>query len=89
MCPCTHVQFILCERVTERVSGLFRPVERAFPVRSSYPLSSDSEINSSVGQPKKRRALRPRTADGRDREADYASSGDELDDDDFSRCMIL
>ncbi|KAL0183155.1 hypothetical protein M9458_022530, partial [Cirrhinus mrigala] len=45
---------------------------------------SGSEMNSSVGRPKKRRAGRPRTADGRDYDTDYASSGDELDDDNFS-----
>lgn len=58
------------------------PVE-ILPVRNSVPISSGSEMNSSVGRPKKRRAGRPRTADGRDYDADYASSGDELDDDDF------
>lgn len=58
------------------------PVE-ILPVRNSVPISSGSEMNSSVGRPKKRRAGRPRTAEGRDYDADYASSGDELDDDDF------
>uniref|UniRef100_A0A8C1W7I0 Occludin n=1 Tax=Cyprinus carpio TaxID=7962 RepID=A0A8C1W7I0_CYPCA len=62
------------------------PVEMEYelPVRSSVPLSSGSEMNSSAGRPKKRRAGRPRTADRRDQDTDYASSGDELDDDDFS-----
>uniref|UniRef100_A0A673MKN5 Occludin-like n=1 Tax=Sinocyclocheilus rhinocerous TaxID=307959 RepID=A0A673MKN5_9TELE len=59
-------------------------IEHNVPVRSSVPLSSGSEMNSSAGRPKKRRAGRPRTTDGRDHDTDYASSGDELDDDDFS-----
>ncbi|XP_016362486.1 occludin-like [Sinocyclocheilus anshuiensis] len=59
-------------------------IEHNVPIRSSVPLSSGSEMNSSAGRPKKRRAGRPRTADGRDHDTDYASSGDELDDDDFS-----
>ncbi|TRY88155.1 hypothetical protein DNTS_029457 [Danionella cerebrum] len=58
-------------------------IDRDVPLRSSLPLSSGSEMNSSVGRPKKRRAGRPRTTDGRDHDTDYASSGDELDDDDF------
>lgn len=56
---------------------LFREIERSVQVRSSVPMSSGSEMSSSAGRPKKRRAGRPRTA-----ETDYASSGDELDDDD-------
>ncbi|XP_065120015.1 occludin [Paramisgurnus dabryanus] len=60
------------------------PADNVLPNRSSVPLSSGSEMNSSVGRPKKRRALRPRTADGRDNDTEYNSSGDELDDDDFS-----
>ncbi|XP_026076287.1 occludin-like [Carassius auratus] len=52
-------------------------IERSVQVRSSVPMSSGSEMSSSAGRPKKRRAGRPRTA-----ETDYASSGDELDDDD-------
>ncbi len=64
---------------------VFREMEHEVPVRSSVPLSSGSEMNSSAGRPKKRRARRPRTANGRDHDTDYASSGDELDDDDFSR----
>ncbi|XP_026129979.1 occludin [Carassius auratus] len=59
-------------------------LEHGLPIRSSVPLSSGSEMNSSAGRPKKRRAGRPRTADRRDHDTDYASSGDELDDDDFS-----
>ncbi|XP_039533859.1 occludin [Pimephales promelas] len=61
------------------------PVEilHEMPVRSSVPMSSGSEMSSSVGRPKKHRAGRPRTADGRERDTDYASSGDELDDEDF------
>ncbi|XP_056096668.1 occludin [Rhinichthys klamathensis goyatoka] len=61
------------------------PVEilHELPVRSSVPMSSGSEMSSSAGRPKKRRAGRPRTGDARDRDTDYASSGDELDDEDF------
>ncbi|XP_051540276.1 occludin-like [Myxocyprinus asiaticus] len=58
-------------------------IQRELPICSSAPLSSASDITSSAGQPKKRRARRPRTADGREYETDYNSSGDELDDDDF------
>uniref|UniRef100_A0A8C0YFM8 Occludin n=1 Tax=Cyprinus carpio carpio TaxID=630221 RepID=A0A8C0YFM8_CYPCA len=59
-------------------------IEHSVPVRSPVPPSSGSEMNSSAGRPKKRRAGRPRTADSREHDMDYASSGDELDDDDFS-----
>lgn len=56
------------------------PVVCDFPVHSSAPYSSGSEMASSAaGKPKKRRAGRPRRTDGQD--TDYASSGDELDDD--------
>ncbi|KAJ7988536.1 hypothetical protein DPEC_G00324590 [Dallia pectoralis] len=55
-------------------------VRMDYPVTSSAPFSSGSEMaSSSAGKPKKRRAGRPRRADGHD--TDYASSGDELDDD--------
>lgn len=54
-------------------------------MHSSAPYSSGSEMASSAaGKPKKRRAGRPRRTDGQD--TDYASSGDELDNDnDFDR----
>ncbi|MEQ2263182.1 hypothetical protein XENORESO_004232 [Xenotaenia resolanae] len=52
------------------------------PLQNGAPYSSSSEAASSSGQPKKRRAGRPRRSDGRD-DTDYNSSGDELDDDDF------
>lgn len=71
--------------VTLLMFVLFREIRHELPVRSSVPLSSGSEFSSSAGRPKKRRAGRPRTADGRDRDTDYASSGDELDDEDFFR----
>jgi len=49
-------------------------------LRNGAPYSSGSELASSVGKPKKRRAGRSRDdLDG------YASSGDELDDTDFDR----
>jgi len=52
------------------------------PLRSSaVPYSSSSERPSSSGRPKKRRA--PRRTDGYDTDG-YMSSGDELDDEDFS-----
>ncbi|XP_056323156.1 occludin-like [Danio aesculapii] len=73
----------LCVCVTLLMFVLFREIQKELPVRNSVPMSSGSEMNSSVGRPKKRRAGRPRTADGRDYDADYASSGDELDDEDF------
>lgn len=57
-------------------------VEEAVPLNASVPYSSNSEAASSVGRPKKKRAGRPRRIDGYD--TDYNSSGDELDDDDFS-----
>ncbi|KAL0965357.1 hypothetical protein UPYG_G00280200 [Umbra pygmaea] len=56
------------------------PAHFELPVRSSAPYSSGSEVASSAAsRPKKRRAGRPRRTDGHD--TDYASSGDELDDD--------
>lgn len=58
-------------------------IQHELPTRNSVPMSSGSEMNSSVGRPKKRRAGRPRTTDGHDYDTDYASSGDELDDEDF------
>ncbi|XP_076019753.1 uncharacterized protein LOC143010996 [Genypterus blacodes] len=58
-------------------------VEENLPVRNAAPYSSNSEAASSAGRPKKRRAGRPRRADGQDYDTDYASSGDELDDNDF------
>ncbi|KAM3850347.1 occludin [Diretmus argenteus] len=59
------------------------PVEESVPVRNSVPYSSNSEVDSSAGRHKKRRRGRPRRADGQDYDTDYASSGDELDDNDF------
>ncbi|XP_034565991.1 occludin [Notolabrus celidotus] len=55
------------------------------PLQNGAPYSSYSEPPSSAGRPKKRRAGRPRRADGQDYDTDYNSSGDELDDDDFDR----
>ncbi|KAM7392299.1 hypothetical protein PAMA_007421 [Pampus argenteus] len=60
------------------------PVEDNLRLHNSAPYSSNSEGASSAGRPKKRRAKRPRR-DGQDYETDYASSGDELDDNDFDR----
>lgn len=51
-------------------------------MQNGAPYSSASETASSIGKPKKRRAGRPRRADGHD-DTDYNSSGDELDDNDF------
>lgn len=64
---------------------LSRGVEYNIPVQNSAPYYSSSEAASSASKPKKRRAGRPRCPDGKDYDTDYASSGDELDDDDFSR----
>ncbi|KAM7368525.1 hypothetical protein PAMP_012859 [Pampus punctatissimus] len=61
------------------------PVEDDLRLHNGAPYGSNSEAASSAGRPKKRRAKRPRRADGQDYETDYASSGDELDDDDFDR----
>uniref|UniRef100_UPI0037E75BC9 occludin n=1 Tax=Semicossyphus pulcher TaxID=241346 RepID=UPI0037E75BC9 len=60
-------------------------VEEALPLNNGAPYSSNSDMPSSAGRPKKRRAGRPRRADGQDYDTDYNSSGDELDDDDFDR----
>uniref|UniRef100_A0A8C6TST2 Occludin a n=1 Tax=Neogobius melanostomus TaxID=47308 RepID=A0A8C6TST2_9GOBI len=56
--------------------------EEAVPLNASVPYIRNSEAESSVGRPKPRTGGRPRRTDGYD--TDYASSGDELDDDDFS-----
>ncbi|XP_036384229.1 occludin [Megalops cyprinoides] len=66
----------------------YSPVEPTedVPLRSMAPYSSGSEMTSSVGKPKKRRARRPRRADGQDYDTDYATgaeSAEELDDNDF------
>ncbi|XP_032425952.1 occludin [Xiphophorus hellerii] len=54
------------------------------PLQNGAPYSSSSsEVASSTGRPKKRRAGRPRRVDGQDYDTDYNSSGDELDDNDF------
>uniref|UniRef100_A0A673CNL7 Occludin n=1 Tax=Sphaeramia orbicularis TaxID=375764 RepID=A0A673CNL7_9TELE len=58
-------------------------MEEERPLHNGAPYSSTSEIASSAGRPKKRRAGRPRRTDGQDFDTDYASSGDELDDNDF------
>ncbi|KAI4882332.1 hypothetical protein NFI96_017510, partial [Prochilodus magdalenae] len=59
-------------------------VEHNIPVQNSAPYYSSSDVTSSASRPKKRRAGRPRRTDGKDYDTDYASSGDELDDQDFS-----
>ncbi|KAM6902030.1 occludin isoform 1-T2 [Lycodopsis pacificus] len=59
------------------------PPEVDLPLQNGAPYSTNSDAPSSAGRPKKRRAGRPRRADGQDYETDYNSSGDELDDDDF------
>ncbi|XP_072514592.1 occludin [Salminus brasiliensis] len=59
-------------------------VEHNIPVQNSAPYYSSSDVGSSASRPKKRRAGRPRRTDGKDYDTDYASSGDELDDQDFS-----
>lgn len=61
------------------------PVEEDMPAQNAVPYSSNSEVASSAGRPKKRRAGRARRADGQDYDTDYASSGDELDNNDFDR----
>lgn len=58
-------------------------VEENVPLRSEYLYSPNSDMSSSIGKPKKKRAGRPRRTDGYD--TDYNSSGDELDDNDFDR----
>lgn len=63
----------------------FSGVARTIPVQNSAPYYSSSEVGSSASKPKKKRAGRPRHTDGKDYDTDYASSGDELDDHDFSR----
>lgn len=60
-------------------------MEEDLPLRNGVPYTTNSEVASSAGRPKKRRAGRPRRADGQDYDTDYNSSGDELDDDDFNR----
>ncbi|XP_030623914.1 occludin [Chanos chanos] len=61
-------------------------VDHSVPLNSAVPYASSSEMASSAGRPKKRRARRPRRADGQDYDTDYNSSGDELDDDsDFTQ----
>ncbi|KAF0038945.1 hypothetical protein F2P81_009429 [Scophthalmus maximus] len=59
------------------------PVENTMPLLDGAPYSSNSEVASSTGRPKKRRHGRPHRADGQDYDTDYNSSGDELDDNDF------
>ncbi|TKS84881.1 Occludin [Collichthys lucidus] len=61
-----------------------QPAEEEVPLQNGVPYSTSSEVASSAGRPKKRRAGRPRRADGQDNDTDYYSSGDELDDDDFN-----
>lgn len=65
------------------------PVENDVPLYSGAPYSNTSEVSSSTGHPKKRRAGRPRRANGQDYDTDYNSSGDELDDNDFDRYRLL
>ncbi|KAM4532966.1 occludin [Fundulus diaphanus] len=60
-----------------------QPVVENRSLQNGAPYSSSSEVSSSSGRPKKRRAGRPRRADGQDYDTDYNSSGDELDDNDF------
>ncbi|XP_029300183.1 occludin [Cottoperca gobio] len=60
-----------------------QPAEESLPLHNGVPYSSNSEVASSQGKRKKRRAGRPRRADGQEYETDYNSSGDELDDNDF------
>lgn len=50
-------------------------MEEAVPLQNGVPYSTNSEVASSAGRPKRRR----------DYNDDYNSSGDELDDDDFDR----
>ncbi|KAM9338314.1 occludin [Symphorus nematophorus] len=59
-----------------------QPVEEDLPLQNGAPYSTNSDVPSSAGRPKKRRPRRPRRADGQDYDTDYNSSGDELDDDD-------
>ncbi|XP_029921575.1 occludin [Myripristis murdjan] len=58
------------------------PVEDRELVRNGTPYSGNPEVASSAGKPKKKRRPR-RRANGQDYDTDYASSGDELDDNDF------
>lgn len=60
-------------------------MEEDQPLQNGVPYTTNSEVASSSGRPKKRRAGRPRRADGEGYDTDYNSSGDELDDDDFDR----
>lgn len=62
-----------------------RAVEHHTPVQSSVPYYSSSDMGSSASKPKRKRPGRPRRAEGNDYDTDYASSGDELDDQDFSK----
>lgn len=62
-----------------------RSVEHNIPVQNSVPYYSSSDMGSSISKPKKKRAGRPNRTGGKDYDEDYASSGDELDDYDFSR----
>ncbi|XP_068429674.1 occludin [Clinocottus analis] len=57
------------------------PSEEVLPLQNGAPYGTNSEVPSSTGRPKKRRAGRPRRTDGND--TDYNSSGDELDDNEF------
>lgn len=59
------------------------------PLLDGAPYSSNSEVASSTGRPKKRRHGRPHRADGQDYDTDYNSSGDELDDNDFDRYKYI
>ncbi|XP_028835035.1 occludin [Denticeps clupeoides] len=58
------------------------PVETDPPLSSVPPYSSGSDRTSSAAKPPKRRPRRRRGRDGQEYDADYASSADELDDDD-------
>jgi len=60
-----------------------QPPEEDLPLQNGAPYGTNSDAPSSAGRPKKRRAGRPRRADGHDQDTDYNSSGDELDDNEF------
>lgn len=79
------IKAILCYLYCVCVCVWCRAAEHNVPVQNSAPFYSSSDMGSSASRPKKKRAGRPRRADGRDYDTDYASSGDELDDHDFSR----
>lgn len=86
MPPIDHADIMTIVFVVKTVVFPCRPaVEEAVPLQAASPYNSNSETESSIAKPKKKRAGRPRRADGHDYDTDYASSGDELDDDDFSR----